>query len=259
MLKDALDRVVELARMSPMPTVVELAKEPPHRYGLAENGKLQIIDAAPLPRNHKLLSLEAVADWAVRFLTAAEGPCVIWYSRKAVAVVEDLYRRDRGTYELRLSHPLLKLMALERQGAGMTQKAMVKFLRVDMAGCLGAAGNFLEQVRKVVFRTCGESAGLVQHGKASLGKSIMAELQGAEAVPELVVFDVPCFDNLYLPSQQVAVAVDIDAATETFSLTPLPGTIELALRAGEERIACRVAELLGEHMGGGVELSYGET
>lgn len=259
MLKEAIDRLVALSEAAATPKVVDLPKEPADAYGLARGGEFEVIFADPPLRQHQVYSLESVMDWG-QWLVLPEtdrepNRVVVWYNRNGVTALHDGDRRNYARYKLTASEPMLLLQAMQTgQHRTHKQTDFVRLLRIKLAGCVPPA--FLEAVRNVVFRQASETRSAVQHGKASLGKAIEAELQGANLVPEEVTIDLPPFENLAVPREKVQCAVDIDAHNEQFTLTPLPGEVEKAWRSAEESVRARLAELVPEDWGGA--LCYGE-
>lgn len=258
MLVEFLDRVVALADERRRPQVLKPEQEPEHVYLLTTpNGGVQRHRAEPKPRRHLASSLGSLADVAN---TMRSSPACAWYSRKEVVLLlDDTDRRDSVSLALTLSYPLRALQGLEtNRTLWFSQKDFINFLRIDLAGCLGAAGNLLAIVRQLKFRQLAQSAGDIQHGKASLGKAIEAELTGAGSLPEQVVLHVPVFLNLLLPTQPVLCALDIDPTNEKLALIPLPGTLEQALRGAESAIAEQLAVHLAEHDMESVPVYYGQ-
>lgn len=258
MLVEFLNRVVELADERRTPQVLRPPQEPEHVYLLANpDGGVERRRAEAAPRKHLAGSLGALADMAQGM---GDTCTAAWYNRHEVSVVlDDTDRRDVVSLPLTLSHPLRKLSSLEaNRTLWWAQKDFINLLRIDLAGCLGAAGNLLAVVRQLKFRQLAQSAGDLQHGKASLGKAIEAELTGAGSLPEQVVLHVPVFLNLVLPTQPVLCALDIDPANEKLALIPLPGALEQALRGGESDIAEKLALHLADTDQKSVPVYYGQ-
>jgi hypothetical protein len=117
------------------------------------------------------------------------------------------------------------------------QKAFIKLLRIDLAGCLGPAGNLLDVVRQVKFKQHQSGEGVIQHGKASVGRAIQSELTGAGTIPEEATLDVPVFAGpLARRRYRVDCAIEVDPATEKFQLIPFPGAVEAAICAAEKEV-----------------------
>jgi hypothetical protein len=136
-------------------------------------------------------------------------------------------------------------LAVEAKGRPSYKQAdFVRLLRITFAGCLGPAGNLLEIVRKIQFRVNQAGRSEVQHGKASIGKSLEAELTGAGALPEEVVFQVPIFESGFQDLEMVGCALEVDPQTETFQLIPYPRSIEEALSVAEERLGAELTASL---------------
>lgn len=251
MLAEFLDRVVELADQARQPYVMQVDQEPNHVYHLVHaDGTVVRREAAPPTRDHRAFDLETLAAW----VEAGSGSSVTWYCREGVVVLlDDDSRRDRLRLNLTRSQQVQQVVNLAQNKPWLKQKDFINLLRVSLHGCLSKAGALLSMARQVKFRQLAQAEQAIHLGKASLGKRIESELHGAEAFPEQVVLSVPLWENLPLPPQDVLCALDIDSATESFQIIPLPGEVEAALRAGEVSLRERLAELLPD----GAPLYYG--
>ena len=250
MLKELLEHIGSLAIQAELPKHIPSAPEPSHCYWLAlPGGKLQRVEAEPPPRQHRAGDLTALVEMVQRQARQIDGGdtgCVLWYSRSSVTLLlDDETRRDRLTLPLSLHPQLVKLQALEEKKPTFDQKGFVALLRIDLAGCLGPAGNLLDIVRKVQFKQRQDGNSTVAHGKASIGRSIESELTGAGIIPEECLLDVPVFHGpLGKRRYRIACAIEVDAANERFQLVPYPGSIEFVI--------CEAEQDVGEDLRAGV-------
>lgn len=256
MLAEFLKYLSEQAVKAAGPHVIKPPGGPAHMFGLQRpDGTVEWADAPPAPRDHKALDVGTVAAFAASAAAHKFTPAV-WYSRDGAAcLTDDATRRDRVTMPLRASPQLAALMVLEANPRPLNQRQAVLFLRVSLAGCLGRAGNLVEVLRKLKFRKDASGSSEISQGRASIGRSLTAELTGAESIPEEVTLDVPVFTGQPWRST-VACSLEADPATETFSLIPLAGAVEAAVREGEAKLMAALADALAAHECQ-VEIYYG--
>lgn len=243
MLAEAFEMFRDLAVKAAGPKVIP-TEGPEHLMLVAnEHGDLRTVEVPVHPRNHSAGDVDTVASWA-----KLGSPAAVWYSRTGIiAVLDDTTRRDRVTLELE-PHPQFEtLRQLEAKPHYKQQAAFVRLLRIDLDGCQAACPNLLDAVRVIQWGHVAGGEGAVQHGKASLGKSIKSELSGATAIPEVVTLSVPTFaGSLAWMRQPVRCAIDIDAPGQGLQLLPLPGQLESALCGAEAELGKRLREGLGD-------------
>jgi len=243
MLSEFVQRIVDLANDARKPAVVTIDREPRNVYFL-ENAQGQLVRqvAQNQPRLHQASDLSAVMAWANRY---PEGS-VVWFSRHIVtAFLDDDARWDMVCFKPVLSPQFQTLQSLESKPCWIKQPDFVRLLRIGLNGTLQKAGNLLDCAREVKFIQNAEGAGSIQHGRASIGKKVSAQLDGSDRFPDQVVLSVPVFANLPLPSMDVLCALDIDAQHEQFLLQPMPNELEVSCRAAEMLIQSRLASGLG--------------
>ncbi len=256
MLQELFEAIQEQAREAMSPKVFQAPGEPPHRYYLATpDGTTSLLSADPPPRNHQASDLETVARWA----SAGAGPVAVWYSRAGVvALLNDETRRDRVSLKLTLSPQMKTIMALDVKAPAYDQKAFIRLLRIDLAGCLPSP-NLLQAVRTLKFSVLRGVEGEVQHGKESIGRALKAELVGANALPEDVILRLPPWEGVVAAHVEIACAVEIDPVGERPQLIPFPGQVERAVRAAEADLGSQLRELLAEvGASESVSVSYGQ-
>lgn len=257
---NTLNRLVELAQKAVQPKVVELPGEPRHRYAVCTpDGDMRAIDAEPEPRKHRAYDLTAVAQLAAEFTKDAQPEAApegeeppqqvkvvdVWYSRHGVvALLDNMTRRDEVRLKLEVSPQLSLLVELAKKPAEHTQRAFINLLRTGLHGALSE--TLLHDVRIVKFRLNTLAEGEVQHGKRSIGKQQEAELHGYDKIPEIVSAYVPVFDGFETGVvYPVKCAIEINPENSTFTLMPLPGEIEKAVRRAEEHLGDMLRHQLG--------------
>lgn len=241
-LKDMADAAAPARR------VFTSDREPPHVYWVQQaDGKLERVSAKPFPTAHAAADLDTLVR-VVRDQTDPADVPEVWYSRAGVIAVLNPAAEHpaRCTVDLTPSPQLALLAQWERAGkATLTQAELVILLRTLFAGC--APDDVLAAVRglKVDKRT--EVNQQIAQGKVSLGRSLVAEMTGAAALPERITFSVPVFAEAAVGvCSTVRVELDPDPQNERFHLYVLPGDIESAYADAEEALALRLARLLGE-------------
>lgn len=248
MLQELVDRLLEVGGRQALPTILHSDREPAHVYYLVDPaGKATRMEAEPPPRAHAALDLTAIVSM-VQSVTVDEMPAEeipeIWYSRAGVVgFLHGGERRDKVTLKLSESPQLKALRDADMKG--FKQKDLLSFLRIKVAPA--APSSLISAVRQVKFRQLSESQSQLSQSKASIGKSLEAELTCPAALPEFVEFMLPAFDGydarcLYT----VHAALELDVQAESFSLHVLPGEFERVLREAETRLCDQIVVLLGD-------------
>ena len=257
MLKEFIEAISQQAVKAAGVRVVTIPVEPGHRYATVDqSGCLEFHDAAPHPREHDVKDVAAIADLAAAYIGGVDINVVIWYSRDGIVMLfNDDTRRDVATLTLEYSPQITSLQAMESQKA-MNQAAIVRLLRVVFRDCLSQAGNLIDILRKIKFRKNEAGGSDIAQGKSSIGRSIQAELSGEGVIPDEVILDVPVF--LGQPWRaSVLCVLEADPANECFTLMPMAGAIEQAIRSGEEKMAIALDSALAATQASGVQRYYG--
>ncbi len=257
MKADAIHALAELARNAGNPKIVSTnTPEPPHVYFIRneKTGAMEQFTAQPHPRGHALLDVESVVQLAAdqQALSAASGAekeIALYYSREGVvAVLDDSTRRDRASLKLALSPQFKTISGLDGTAQRWKQADFVHLLRVRLAGAFAETHpSLIESLRAVKIRRSEDGGSEIIQGKASIGRSLQAEIQGREPVPEVVTLLVPVFHG-HDWTARVVCALDIDPTqSETpFQLQPLAGEVERALRVAEELLRQEIERQVGK-------------
>lgn len=223
-------------------------------YVVRSDGEMVLTQAKPAPKNHQAADLETVVAQAVAGLAGPGAPHPeIWYGREAVVALVVGSGIDggasRAAFALSPSPQLATLTEWDRaKRFEIDQRALILLLRTLFADCLGQCPDLIDAVRNVRTQRAADVNKQVQHGKVSLGKTELAEMTGLKALPEAITLTVPVWAQTAAPWRApVRVAIDPDPEREVFKLVVLPGEIEAAYWLAEQRLAMRLAELLGEH------------
>jgi hypothetical protein len=185
-------------------------------------GAYEVRSIPPACRNHRVFSVES-------FLAAArdewdgvsEDAAVVWHGRDSVVLVfDDGDRRDRLTLDLPASEPFTWLTRLAERPEPMDQGTLVRVLRLR----LGQPAELVGRFRRLDFDASRKGVAAVEHGRESLGREIVAAVQGLDALPDVIQVSVPVTD---VPGANrpdtIRVGLEIDAQREQFYLAPMPG------------------------------------
>lgn len=229
--------------------VIKPPAEPDHVYLLRRpDGTTERREATGHPVKRVVYNLHTIAE----IVTEAASEVVnhghtpeVWYSAESITLLTGEELRNRAVMKLERSLPFRVLMGLEKDSAPLTQKDIVRTLRVTFRGCLGHHPNLVAILSKVDFKATATINGEVGHGKASLGKQLAGEVTGAGAIPEFVTLQVPVFSNLPFRDilQSVECALEPDPQSGMFRLIPVPGDLELAIDTTLAEIRMRLVDL----------------
>lgn len=232
---DRLSREAAGAQYQP----VHPEQEPDHVYFMGG----ERVTAAPQPRKHTAMDLDTIAKFA-----AENKESAVWYHRTGiVCIIHEPTRRDVVRLPLTYS-PQMKTVMEWGKGLAFKQPQLILTLRTMFKSCLTFSPKLIDLLRHVRFKTNSDgTSNVVGPGKRSIGKVIEAEVTGIEQIPEDFILHVPVFDGPLTRSAQVEIALEMDAASETFTLIPIPGAVEKAIVEGEAWIREKLSDELGEY------------
>lgn len=161
---------------------------------------------------------------------------LVWEAR---FFLDEPFRRSFVAVNLPASpqmHTLAKLQEL----VAMPQKALVRMLRHDLAGC--CAPEVLAAFRSIEWSSSSRQRTDLAHQNRALDVEAAAALVGPER-PQEIRFEVPLFAGRELSEHQarLIVSVDVDADLKKFELQLCPGQWEEALDYAEETIVAEIA------------------
>ncbi len=246
--RDALELIQETAQKAAGAAgkvqILDLPKEPKHVYGVVEaDGKLHRIEAAPHPRQHKLLSVHQVGDFVAEITQRLTVKPTVWYSPAAVAIVlddtVDLNTAGVASCPLVYTPQFVLLRKLETM-TSLAQKPFVRMLRKDLFDCLESdvAQQLLRSVRSLNFKEAMSGHARIDQGRESLGREIEAEVTSTIGpLPEYVTLDVRVFtDPALILRRPVKCALEVDAGEQWLALTPMPLELDNALQSEMEHL-----------------------
>lgn len=232
MIEEGINAIVGLAKQASA-AILEAKHEPPGVYYIRDgDGTMKKVKAEVSLRQHAAHDMNTVVEIADRFGETAS----VWYSFDGVRVlVDDAVRSEMAVLTLKPSKQFETLAKFDNDGwrnAAMNQAEFVLLLRTTFAKS-GPSAGLLPVIRNLKFRSQMETAGVVQHGKVSVGKAIDQQVSGSMELPETIIFDIPVFESGFHFMAKIEVALEINLAAERFHLIPLPGMI-----AGAREAAC---------------------
>lgn len=224
MLKEFLQELRSQAQMTLAPQLVHFDPHADLAWRLPD-GSLDF-QLKRYDRNHKFESLVDLCHFSSRFEGAEDAS--FWYDADGVVfAANDETANDKATLCLPQSAQWLAVVALAA-GKAQSQRDLIQLLRTTFRDCLGKAGNLIENLRQIRWKSASDGESTVQRGKSSVGKQISAQIEGLGEIPEYVTLTVPYWASRVLHFVDVECSLDPDEATQTFKLVPLPGKIERA-------------------------------
>jgi hypothetical protein len=244
--KDSLEFLASKFGPPPSQRIIPAPAEPKNRYYVqGADEELTLVTAEAPPVDHIAGSIETLVEWT----TKLGEPATIWFSRLGVKASHEPGNpaADRCRFDLSPSPQLAYLIGVagESGGRNYDQSALIRVLRTTLFG--STTDDLLSNVRKVNLQKGKTVVAEQQKGKVSMNRSDIAEMSGANAIPDVVQFDVPIFSAGSLPARAVIRCdLDLNAENERFTLTVLPGEIEKAWTTGETWLETTLGALLGD-------------
>lgn len=252
MLKQAIGLIQNTAVEAAAARVVEVPGD--GRKILVQYAEqLKEVAVPPPCRKHAVHTLADLIEYTLRVIAKIPpdappdpprvGP-VVWHGVKGVVlVIDDEDRRDLVTFPLTYSRRLMRLCSLEQDKPTFDQKRFVRLLRTELG--LPNEG-VVAKFRKLDWKVADEGSGSVQHGKDRMGKSIQAEVQGSDELPEEISVPVPVYQEAGERQEYIVrCAVEIDAINQSFALIPLPEEIQKAIDNAQANIRDRLSLAIG--------------
>ena len=198
MIRDAIDRIFEVARKAGTPQ--ELLDPTGLKVRYVIDGQVKSFDAQLPPRDSVCSDIATLANFD------AENN-EVWYSADKIQMVD----HNSGAFQDTWTMPLRKASAYEflTRRKAYSQKAMVKGIRLNCKDELARAHpGFLTLISDLKFTTNSETTGKVTSTNDKMGRSINSEVAGAEG-------DLP--DSLSVTVRRWAefdIEVDLDLLVE---------------------------------------------
>ncbi len=200
-------------------------------------------EAKASPRHYRFFGLPDFAVGVIRELPVNESAprIVVFCGRGKIEAVLDEAgdRRERLEMSLPESHAFETLGTCERARTPFDQRAFLRLLRIDLAGCCpeGLVGTF----QSLKFTRASDGEQEISVARESMGKSIKMQLAAGKGnnIPEEVTLRVNVYRDL-TESQDPALRKDVRCAIDTnldeatFTLIPLGGELETAQRETDD-------------------------
>lgn len=159
---------------------------------------------------------------------------IVFYNSDHLVFFHDEEARRDAAY-CKLTHTEQFVWLRDQCKGFLSQRDMIRLLRITFRGCLSDETNLLTLVRNLKWSTGDDSAGNFQHGKESLGRAIESKVSGDSSIPEETRLSIPVW-NEFGYRHLVSVAIEIFPADKTFKLTPFPQELDQAILYGLDEI-----------------------
>lgn len=238
MLKEAIQLLMDKAVSAAGPHRMAESRDGRSAMFLMPDGVIENVDVGPYPRCHHFGSLDDLAGFATRFSDAS-----VWHKKDAVVVLcDDQKRQDMGTLVLEWSREYRVLDKLDHGEDKYAQAAFVRLLHRE----LGVDASIVAAFRRLDFQVLQASYGEFSHGKDRMGKSVQADVQGSQDIPDEITVTVPIYET---PGERapepIACGVDLEPQNSVIRFRPLPGELSKALESRQVDIRRRLVALLG--------------
>jgi len=254
MLKEAINRLADLAREGKKIAIVPGIDDPRKVY-VDEGGQLKHVEIPPPPRNHTVGSLQDLIEYASRLADDKVGldmaTPVIWHNGNRVClVIDDRDRRDVVTFPLTTSVEFDAIEAAPHKP--LTQPQLIRLLRFK----LGADAALIDKFRRLDWRHSTEGRVEVRHGKESLGKEILAKVEGVDELPEEIVVEIPLYEQQGEREEyEIRLGIEIDTVNQQFGVAAMPGALRAAVDSHQDTIHSRLVRDL--HTKKDIPIYYG--
>lgn len=222
----------------------------PERKLILSGGKHAVLETPrqPAKRAH---AVKTFADFATAFNeilsvdsdSAPLEPSPIWFDESGVVVfTNDRFRDESIGLALPVSDQL-KTITAWKDKASYEQKALVRVLRHDLAGC--AAESVLIAFRTLEWQSMINARNVVQQNKQSMDADIQQGIVGNDK-PESFTITVPLFDHSDFRDAKftLAATVDFDFDNKRIVVQLLPSELTRAKEAALELVRTRLDSAL---------------
>lgn len=242
MLSEFLKLLQDTAVKASGAQVVRLNDKQRNAY-LVCNGDAKEVAIYPDPTNHSLLSVSSLIELAQT--KEKEGAASqVWHSPDRVTLVIDTPDpRDVAVLTLEQSAAFKKLSCLVK-AIPMTQRDLIRLLRHDFRNC--GVEFVLSAVKRLDFKRSNDGRSHIEHGKESLGRSVEAQVNSAEAIPEFFNVTIPVYSTRGADFHKtVYCTLEIDPQNERFLVLPDEDSLKGAINDVQEELH----ELLESELG----------
>lgn len=237
--------------------------EPPGTYFVRnEAGEIERFDATP-QFAARAGNVPTAVKWAEDEAVVHGKHVEIWYDRTEVQAIAFGQPDHTCTFALARSEPLAELArwAALPKGFEVDHQSLFRLFRTTMYDAMSQHPDILDIIKKVDIKKAQDVAGEVARKGVSMSRSMLAEATGADKLPPILTFEVPVFATPTVPVKaRVRVSFDLDAQSERFRLTVLPGEIENAEVEGEAAIYRQILVAMPKQDGAAaISVYYGKV
>ncbi len=202
----------------------------PGKVLICSGGRYTPYELPPPVRRHSIDSLETMIDFATWWKDLDGEPCTIWHALGNIVLRMGASPYEhQANYTLVQSRGMLRLATLDQEkNQGFEQRDFIRLLRIELGQ---DNATLVTQFRRLDWDTTDKRSGEVSKDRESLGAAITKKVQGVDELPDELAVEISVYDNL--PEGErvfVLCAVEIDFANQRFSLVPLPGELQAAIR-----------------------------
>lgn len=224
-------------------TAKQVPDMPSHGFMAMVEGQWQWKELPAAPSQHNAEDVSTLV--AIGKKRAAEDLGEIWCDSNEVTLTFDTVNKPNDyvklTYSFTAQTDLISSWDDSGNGVALSQPELVLLLRTTLYGCYGSYPNLLKSARKVDSKKVQEATGIVERSKASISKSLLAEVSGMDDIPDVIEFEFPIHQERKFKTK-VKVAFEFDAHAERFKLVPLPGELTRALIEARNNIGTEIAD-----------------
>jgi hypothetical protein len=179
MLKELFDAIGEQAIAAEQAKVITLPGKRGDYALQLPNGTIEYRTAPPDRHGERIDRLTDLRHFISHELAGKESR--VYVEEKAVtAVYDQADRRDRVVWPLKLSEPYQWLA--NNAAKQLDQAGLLRVLRIVFRNCL-MDGNLIPLIRQLKFNAAGEANADLQHGRESMGKSVLNAAARSPAAP----------------------------------------------------------------------------
>ncbi|MFZ5832387.1 MAG: hypothetical protein ACOY3P_20060 [Planctomycetota bacterium] len=249
---DTLELIQQTAVRAERPQIIDYG-DPRRRLVLLPSGEVREVCVQPQIRHHETSDMESLVSFALRAAAEGSTPSIWIDTFRIKCLADDNDRRDWAVTGLLLSRQFKMLQRLSDERTLFSQTEFLRTMRLE----LGLPKQMLAPFLRMEWSAGSTTTGTVGHGSDRMGKSIAAEVKGADGLPEDLQFTVPVYTHAWMPDEfPIRCAVDLREDVMKISLIPLPGELDLILFASQNAIRKQIEDMLNNDEHGSKVLLY---
>lgn len=237
--RDALELIQQTAQEAQRPVVIPELNSDGRRAYVQQCGRINSFELPPAPRQHVVHDLEDLIAYALR----PENPRpVVWHGDSGVVLlVDDADRRDQVVIPLTHSTRFDTLAQLDAAPKPMNQQQFVRLLRRQ----LGLDPTLVNRFRRLDWKAGTDGRSEIERQNVRVAKSIVAEVQGIDELPEEITVPVPVYAETGMREEYlVQCYVEIDPTNQLFGFGPMPDELQQIVDLAQAAIRKRLEQPL---------------